>query len=103
MFRSYALQPASGSGDPLVFEWDPETGALRGPGEAYLRTLVAGVLKTGIAMGHPYPTPYAIRDPLHRPGEMAVLLGNTWQLPPDLARLYPRSPDDDDLPDGAVA
>ena len=103
MFRSYTLRPADGEGEPLVFEWDAEAGLIRGPGADYVRTLVAGVIKAGVAMGHPYPTPYVIKDPLRRAGEMAVLLGNTWHLPAELARMYPRAPDDESVPDGPVA
>ena len=100
MFHSYTLQPADGVGEPLVFDWDPETGAVRGPGADYVRTLVSGVLKSGVAMGHPYPTAYPISDPLRRPAELAVLLGNRYHLPVELARAYPKAPDDEGKSDG---
>ena len=98
MFRSYTLQPADGVGEPLVFDWDPETAQVRGPGAEYVRALVSGVLKSGMAMGHPYPTAYRMTDPLRCPAEMAVLLGNGYHLPVELARAYPKAPDDDSTP-----
>ena len=103
MFRSYKLQPLRGEGDSLVFEWDPDTGGIRGSGAPYVRQLAQLPLLDGVALGHPYPTPYPITDPLRKPAELAVILGNAWHLPDDLARAYPCLAERDGLPGGIIA
>lgn len=102
MYRDYRLAPLNGVGEPLTFEWDPETGALRGRDAARVQAIAEESAARGFALGHPYPTHYPIADPLHRPDEMAVLLGNHWRILEDLQAVYPPAPDED-LPDGAIA
>ena len=97
--RSYELEPLYGFGPTLVFEWDQETGELRGRDEARVRALVERALRDHVAMGKPYPTPFEMTDPLRKPSELAVLLGNAWRLPLDLRRAYPKPPTEDDLAD----
>jgi hypothetical protein len=101
MRRSYRLEPANGIGPVLEFEWDSDTGELSGPAAAGIRATVEDAQRAGRVMGLPIPTLYKISDPLHRPSEMAVILGTLWRLPPDLAVVYPKPPTND-LPHGAV-
>lgn len=103
MIKRYALQPLNGIGAALEFAWDSETGELRGLNADYVRDVAAEGVHNGVAMGFPYPTTYPITDPLRRPGEMAVLLGNVWLLPEELAEAYPVPPADNDVPGGAIA
>jgi hypothetical protein len=100
MRRKYALQP-HGKGPDLVFEWDSETGQVWGQDAEEVRQAALSAQRAGYAMGHPQPTPYAISDPLRRPGELAVVLGNLWKLPADLADAYPKPPADE-TPPGAI-
>jgi hypothetical protein len=98
MFRKYTLQPAIWHRKPLEFEWDAESGQVRGPDSSTVLHLVSIAVKNGGLTGHPYPTEFTITDPLHNISEMAVVFGNDWLLSPDLAKAYPSAPQDDDLP-----
>lgn len=89
MFRSHTLQPQTIHEEPLAFEWDPDTGSLRGSGADTVRKLCAHAVSDGYVTGHPYPTPFDISDPLLRPAEMAVVLGQFWTLDETLAAEYP--------------
>jgi len=99
--KRYTLQPMGGIGAALEFAWDPETGEVRGPDADYVRAVAAEGLHNGVATGYPYPTVYPITDPLRKPGELAVLLGNLWLLPGELAEAYPVPPPENDIPGGA--
>ncbi|MDD4928196.1 MAG: hypothetical protein PHP85_02835 [Gallionella sp.] len=89
MFHKYTLQPAAWHQKPLVFEWNAATGEVRGADADKLLGIVASAVNEGGMTGHPHPTSYDILDPLHRPSEMAVILGQYWILPDDLAAAYP--------------
>lgn len=89
MFHKYTLRPSSWHQQPLVFEWDTAAGEMRGPDSEKVLGMVASAVKEGSMTGHPYPTSYKISDPLHLPAEMAVILGQYWILPDDLAAAYP--------------
>lgn len=102
MFRPYSLEPLNGVGPALQFEWDPSTGSVRGEGADYLRAVAAHAQQVGYMIGHPYPTPYSITKPLSTPAELAVILGNVWRLPEDLAAAYPAPPKANDIPYDAV-
>lgn len=97
MFRKYTLQPAVWHQQPLEFEWDAESGEVKGPGADKLLGLVAAAVKDGHVVGHPYPTSFDINDPLHSEKEMAALLGNEWILSEDLAAAYPQV-DEEEIP-----
>ena len=89
MFQSYYLQPIAKQGNPISFEWNPKTGGVRGPSAALIIEMAKKARRAGEIVGHPHPTSYAMTDPLRQPSELAVVLGNHWQLPPDLAAAYP--------------
>lgn len=89
MLHKYTLQPAAWHQTPLVFEWDAATGDVRGPDASKVLDMAAAAVKEGSVNGHPHPTCYEIINPLHRLSEMAVLLGQYWMLPADLAAAYP--------------
>lgn len=97
MFRKYTLQPAVWHQKPLEFEWDANSGEVKGDGAEKLLALVAAAIKGGYVVGHPYPTSFDINDPLHSEKEMAVLLGNEWILSEDLAAAYPQV-DEEEIP-----
>lgn len=91
MFRSYHLQPITTHGRPIAFEWNPKTGGVRGPSAALVIEMARQARRAGEVVGHPQPTVHLITDPLRHPSELAVVLGNDWQLPQDLADVYPLS------------
>lgn len=96
MFRKYILKPAVWHRKQLEFEWDPESGEVRGPGADLVTSMAASAVKEGSVTGHPYPTSYDITDPLHNISEMAVLLGQDWMLSEYLASAYPAEEEADD-------
>lgn len=89
MFRNYHLQPISKQGSPITFEWNLKTGGVRGPSAALVIEMAKKARRVGEIIGRPYPTPHVITDPLRDLSELAVVLGNSWQLSPDLADAYP--------------
>ncbi len=102
MFRKYHLKPLTVHETDLEFEWDPESGAVRGRDAARVLELAAEGKTRGDITGDPYPTVHLIRDPLKSEAEMAVVLGRCWHLPETLQAAYPPPPAAD-LPEGAVA
>lgn len=101
MYRSYRLKATSKHyGTDLEFEWDAEAGTFRGRDALKIEGMIADALKEGSVCSHPHPTVYEMTDPARKPAELAVLLGQFWQLPDDLARAYPRRRDR--TPPGAV-
>lgn len=90
MYRKFILQPQTSHDVELAFEWDSESGDLRGAGAEIVRNMCERALQIGHVNGHPYPTPFSIEDPLRRPAEMAVLLGQFWQLDAELRQEYPK-------------
>lgn len=88
MFRSFILQPATAHDAPLEFEWNPNTGELRGPSAELVAGLCRQAMREGWVTGHPYPTEYAITDPFRNPEEMAVVLGQYWVLDKTIGSLY---------------
>lgn len=96
MFHKYTLKPAVWHQQPLIFKWDAAAGEIRGPDADKVLGMVTSAIKEGSMTGHPYPTSYKIADPLHLPAEMAVLLGQYWILPDDLAQAYPNPGKDDE-------
>jgi len=97
MFQSYYLQPIAKQGNPISFEWNPKTGGVRGPSAALIIEMAKKARRAGEVVGRPYPTSYPMTDPLRHPSELAVVLGNHWQLPPDLAAAYPDVESEDDV------
>lgn len=89
MFRSYTLQPATAHDAPLVFEWNPETGELRGPGADLVADLCRRAVQDGYVQGYPYPTSFDVANPLRNAAEMAVVLGQYWRLDGELLAAYP--------------
>lgn len=89
MFRSYNLQPATAHDQPLEFEWNAETGELRGKSADIVAGMCRQAIREGWITGHPYPTDYEITDPLRRPAEMAVVLGQYWSLNEHLRNAHP--------------
>lgn len=96
MFRKFVLQPAVWHQQPLEFEWDAESGEVRGRDADKVRNMAVSAQKEGCMIGHPYPTTYDITDPLRKASEMAALLGQEWTLPDELIREYPAPDVDED-------
>jgi len=90
MSRSYTLQPATAHDQPLEFEWNQETGELRGKSTDVVAGMCRQAIREGWITGHPYPTDYEITDPLRHPAEMAVVLGQYWRLEEVLQAAYPQ-------------
>lgn len=97
MYRKYTLAPSVWHESALEFEWDPDTGGVRGKDAGRVLTVAQRAKDEGEVQGHPYPTTYQITNPLRDPSEMAVVLGQYWKLPADLALAYPKPEVDDDI------
>lgn len=91
MMRHYELAPIGHGREPLVFDWDDETGALRGPGA----DTIADMATWGTVDLHPTPAVHELgADPLRSKEDMAAIVGAYWQCPDDLAPFYPTVPDE---------
>lgn len=71
----------------LVFDWDPVTCEVSGPGAGELRSLARG----GVVYGGPYPrAAFEVGpDSLRSLAGLALLIGHSWHLPADLVALVP--------------
>ena len=98
MFRNYHLQPITKQGSSITFEWNSKTGGVRGPSAALVIEMAKKARRAGEIIGQPYPTPHVITDPLRDLSELAVVLGNHWQLTPDLADAYPLAETEEGIP-----
>ena len=101
MFRKLNLQPLTAHEGTLEFEWDPEGGTVRGRDAQRVQQLVDKANRLGSIVGHPYPTPFDITDPLRRAGKFAVVLRQYWRLDDEFAAAYPVAPENE-APAGAV-
>lgn len=99
MRRKYRLESFNQEMLTLEFEWDPDTGDISGTDAQLVCAAAEAAREAGYAIGHPYPTPYKVSDPLRRPSELAVILGNAWRSVGDLAAAYPKAPAHDLPPD----
>lgn len=106
MFRKFNLHRLSKNAPMLSFEWDSETGVLRGEGAENVRTWCQHAVDSGGVTGHPLPTFHAVTDPLHDIRQMAVVIGQLCHLSGELEQAYPRIKDDlpapDDFPPGTI-
>lgn len=101
MFRKFVLKPLTLHDPELEFEWDIDSGIVRGRDAEKVREIVTEANRAGTVTGHPYPTVFPVTDPLRNASEFALVLGQYWKLPEDLARAYPKPPVDN-APEGAV-
>lgn len=85
MRHRFDLPPISSTGSGIVFEWDDETGELTGPAADRVRELAALAVGDGYVIGEPYPTSYAVSDPLRNPADLAAVLSQLWVLDDFLA------------------
>lgn len=97
MYRKLNLKSMVWHKPDLELEWDPATGGLRGRDAPSVRALIGMAMQAGEVVTHPMPTSYDIHDPLHEPRDMALVLGQYWELPPDLAAALPAA-DNDETP-----
>jgi hypothetical protein len=71
--------------DPLVFDWDDETGEIAGPSADY----VLAVFKDGRVRARPTPWGWNLTSTRNRT-DIAAVIGYSWVLPPELADAYPK-------------
>lgn len=83
MVRRYSFQLITTHNQPLHFSWDSDNGELSGEDAEQVRVLCLTTAMDSYAVSHPHPATYDIHDPLHRPSEMAVALGQYWRLESD--------------------
>jgi hypothetical protein len=81
----------AGDQDPLVLDWDDETGEVTGPGADF----VLAVFRDGIVGARPEPWSWNLTSTKNRT-DMAAVIGSWWVLPKELAADYPKQEDDDD-------
>lgn len=86
---------------PLRLVWDSERGTVSGSdAQRVLERIQEPAGTPFIVSLRTAPESQSISDPLHKPEEMAVLLGAMWMLPPELEALYPMF---DELPEDLLA
>jgi hypothetical protein len=98
MFRKFNLKATVWHKQDLEFEWDPESRAVRGRDAQLVKEVVLDAVKEGSIVSHPYPTSYEIKNPLKNLSEMALVLGQFWKLPEELAKSLPGGQADDEKP-----
>lgn len=102
--KHYELDPcpwAKSRGEqPLVFDWDSETGDLSGEDAERIRQMAA----LGSTDAHPMRWAWEFGpEPLKDKTDMAAICGFLWELPEDLAPYYPKPDDMDDDVDPEIA
>jgi hypothetical protein len=95
MYRRYTLKAIAWHKPDIDIEVDIDAGQIMGDGADLVKDLAAAAIKDREITGHPFPTTFTIKDPLRNLGELTVLLGQYWQLSPELQAAYPVIPDDD--------
>jgi hypothetical protein len=77
-----------------TFEWDSESGELGGDFAKDVAVAVNEAVTLGVAgWGPQFCLDYPIKDPLHTPAEMAVVLTqSSFILPAELLAVYPKPP-----------
>lgn len=95
MYRKLNLKSMVWHKPDIEIEWNPATGVLRGRDAPSVRVLIGMAMKAGEVVTHPMPTSYDIHDPLHELRDMALVLGQYWELPPDLAAELPATGNDE--------
>lgn len=101
MYRKFKLNAKTPhSGEVLEFEWDAATGSFRGSGAPEVARMIEHAIREGVVISDPYPSPYEITDPAHKAADLAVVLGQFWILPEELAREHPEPPPDNTPPGG---
>jgi len=96
MYRKLTLKSLVWHKPDLDLEWDAEAGALRGRDAPDVRELIDQAVHAGEIVTHPMPTSYDIHDPLHDLRDMALVLGQYWELPSDLADALPAAGAEED-------
>lgn len=92
---SFQLVPLSSADIPLDFDIDFETGIVGGRDAARIVKLCEAAIEDGYVVGHPYPTSYDITNPFINIQELAVVLGQHWQLDGKLIDAYPKVESDE--------
>jgi hypothetical protein len=71
--------------DPLIFDWDDETGEITGPSADF----VLACFKHGNISAHPIPWDWDLTSTKSRT-DIAAVIGSLWDLPPDFVDDYPK-------------
>jgi hypothetical protein len=79
--------------DPLVFDWDDETGEITGPGAER----VLECFKDGHVPAHPIPWNWDLTSPKSKT-DLAAIIGYSHELPDVLKDHYPQL-EEDEWPD----
>jgi len=96
---SFLLLPFSSTDIPIDFDIDFETGDVGGRDAAHVVSLCEAAMAEGYVVGHPYPTSYDITNPFINIQELAVVLGQHWQLDGKLIDAYPKVESDEGSPE----
>ncbi len=95
MYRKLTLKSSVWHQKDISFEWEPDSRSIRGDDADIVIKLALAAKQQGEVVSHPYPTVYEIKDPLANIAEMAVVLGQYWQLPKDLVDALPKCSSDE--------
>jgi hypothetical protein len=87
MKKHYVCKPRDQRDEPLVFDWDSETGEISGPSADHILQFSKG----GSIPIHPHPQGWDLSpEPLKSKTDMAAIIGIWHKLPEDLIEHYPR-------------
>jgi hypothetical protein len=87
MFKHYECKPIVWHQKPLVFDWDIDTGKIKGADAEKINQMADG----GGIIAHPIPWSWEFsKEPLKNKTDMAAIIGYEHQLPDDLIDFYPK-------------
>ena len=85
--------------NPLIFNWDAESGEVAGPGADYILDQIS----FGEVACHPHRWYHEFSSaPLKSTTDMSAIIGERWILPNDLIDFYPQIEEPEGLPPGAI-
>lgn len=87
MIKHYECKPIVWHQKPFIFDWDSDTGDIKGDDADEIKRIAEG----GGITAHPIPWSWEFsNEPLKNKTDMAAIIGYEHQLPDDLIDFYPK-------------
>ena len=87
MIKHYECKPIVWHQKPFIFDWDSDTGDIKGDDADEIKRIAEG----GGITAHPIPWYWEFsNEPLKNKTDMAAIIGYEHQLPDDLIDFYPK-------------
>lgn len=87
MIKHYECKPIVWHQKPFIFDWDIDTGDIKGADADEIKRIAEG----GGITAHPIPWSWEFsNEPLKNKTDMAAIIGYEHQLPDDLIDFYPK-------------